>query len=133
MLTSKVCTKKERMTYDSFLHSYRHWPNTSLAVEALGTVFTTFYVKGKIFVFVFWTIKSFCSRFFLLKNVLGSKRHLISFKSGRTVFPDNDLRPDFSNHPSEIDYHQDFVDNRNGYNNFIGLCSFYLSRKLRIF
>ena len=50
-------------------------------------------------------------------------------KKGRTQFPLVDFRPPQTAKPSEIDYHQDFVDNRHGYTNFIGLCAFYLSSK----
>ena len=52
-----------------------------------------------------------------------------SMKKGRTQFPPSDFRPEQTTKPSEIDYHQDFIDNRHGYTNFIGLCAFYLSSK----
>ena len=49
---------------------------------------------------------------------------------GRAELPETDFRPkERMLEPAEINYHEDFVNNRNGYENFMGLLHYYGTRK----
>ena len=62
---------------------------------------------------------NFCSGF---KSELG--------KFGRFIFPDDDPRPQAIREKLSImDYHKEYIHNENGYENFIGLISYFLRSK----
>ena len=52
---------------------------------------------------------------------------------GRFQFPAVDFRPLVSVRFAEINYHEDHVNNQNGYENFLGLLHYYATRKYLIF
>ena len=64
---------------------------------------------------------------FIVCSALGIQFILIR---GRVQFPEQDFRTgDTIRSPAEINYHEDFVNNQNGYENFLGLLHYYATRK----
>ena len=53
---------------------------------------------------------------------------------GRFNFPDDDPRPLKARETTSImDYHKDYIHNENGYENFVGLVSYFLRSKYNNF
>jgi len=54
----------------------------------------------------------------------------ILHSKGRYQFPEEDFRSNIPFRFAEINYHEDHVNNQNGYENFLGLLHYYATRKL---